>query len=156
MTVIGLSHTGIQVTDVERSVAFYEKLGLELVARWTTCEPYVQRVVGYFPQVTLEVAVMAIPGSDTVLEVLEYRNVDRKSIDPDTGNVGTGHFCLLVDSVDDLYSRLASEGVEFVSSPQTPTAGPNTGGRLVYMKDPDGIRVELLETTRTMTGAPRN
>jgi hypothetical protein len=35
--------------------------------------------------------------------------------------------------------------VEFVSAPVTPTAGPNTGGRVVYMKDPDGIRVELVQ-----------
>jgi hypothetical protein len=32
--------------------------------------------------------------------------------------------------------------------------GPNKGGRLVYMKDPDGIRVELVETARMSDGTP--
>jgi hypothetical protein len=32
--------------------------------------------------------------------------------------------------------------------------GPNKGGRLVYMKDPDGIRVELGQTTRKSDGTP--
>ena len=30
-----------------------------------------------------------------------------------------------------------------------PTIGPNTGGRAVYMIDPDGIRVEFIQTART-------
>lgn len=154
--IIGLSHSGIQVSDIDRSIAFYELLGLSLGKRWTTDEPYVQRVVGYYPDVTLEVAVLTIPGSDAILEILQYRGVDGTPVDPATANPGTGHFCLLVDDLDELYARLAGDGVEFISEPQTPTAGPNTGGRVVYLKDPDGIRVELLQTTKTMTGAPRD
>ena len=151
----GFSHAGIQVRDVERSVAFYELLGLTVAARWSTSEPYVQRVVGY-PGVTLDVAVMAVPNSDAVIEILEYRGVTGTPVDPATANPGTGHVCLLVDDLEALHARLVARGVESVSAVQTPTAGPNTGGRVVYLKDPDGIRVELLQTTRTMAGAPRD
>jgi catechol 2,3-dioxygenase-like lactoylglutathione lyase family enzyme len=98
---------------------------------------------------------MRIPGSDAVLEILEYRGAKREPIDPDTAQPGTGHFCLLVDDLDLLYERLMGEGVEFISEPQTPTMGPNRGGRVVYLKDPDGIRVELLQTSKTMTGEER-
>jgi lactoylglutathione lyase len=154
-SVVGLSHAGVQVDDVDRSIAFYERLGLSLAARWTNGEAYVQRVVGHYPDVTLEVAVMRIPGSDAVLEILEYRGAKRAAVDPDTAQPGTGHFCLLVDDLDLLYERLRREGVEFVSEPQTPTMGPNRGGRVVYLKDPDGIRVELLQTSKTMTGEKR-
>jgi hypothetical protein len=45
--------------------------------------------------------------------------------------------------------------VEFVSGVQSPTAGPSTGGRVVYMLDPDGIRIELLQTRLTLAGEPR-
>jgi hypothetical protein len=31
----------------------------------------------------------------------------------------------------------------------SPTIGPNKGGRAVYMIDPDGIRVELIQSVRT-------
>jgi hypothetical protein len=30
----------------------------------------------------------------------------------------------------------------------TPTIGPNKGGRAVYMIDPDGFRIELIQTPR--------
>jgi hypothetical protein len=51
--------------------------------------------------------------------------------------------------LDTLYKRLKSHGVDSVSTPVTPTIGPNRGGRAVYMIDPDGVRVELIETAGT-------
>ncbi len=152
--VVGLSHAGIQVEDANRSIAFYEQLGLEVAARWENGQPYLQRLVG-LPDVTLDIVVMTIPGSDGVLEILEYKNVERTPIDPATVNPGTGHVCFLVHDLDSLYERLLEQGVESISRPQTPDIGPNVGGRVVYLKDPDGIRVELLQTTRTMTGEAR-
>lgn len=153
--IIGCDHIGIQVRDVERSARFYEDcLGLERVARWSMSQPYVQKVVGYHPDVTLEIALLSIPGSEMFLEILEYQGVDGTPVDPATANPGTAHFCLFVDDLDMLYADLVQKGVEFVSELQTPTAGPNEGGRLVYMKDPDGIRVELVQTKVRSDGTP--
>ena len=151
--VLGFSHVGIHVTELGRSIGFYERLGLERVARWTKDERYSRNLVGY-PQATLEVAVMAVPGSAVVLELIECRGVPRTAVDPATANPGTAHLCLRVDDLDALYEHLLAAGVEFVSEVQTPTAGPNAGGRVVYLLDPDQIRVELLQTSRQMTGAP--
>lgn len=149
--VVGLSHAGIQVADIERSIAFYELLGLRLAARRSNGRPYIQRLVGY-PGVELEIAVLEIPGADAVLEILEYRGAPRAKVDPATANPGTGHICLLVRDLDALHPVLEAAEVEFISAPVTPDVGPNLGGRVVYCRDPDGIRVELLQTTRTMTG----
>jgi lactoylglutathione lyase len=152
----GVSHFGIQVADLERSVAFYgDLLGLELVARWVRDEPYIQELVGY-PGVELNVAVFRLPGSESFLEILEYRNVERQTVDPATANPGTAHLCVYVDDLEALYEHLVAGGARFVSPIKSPTAGPNTGGKVVYMRDPDGIRVELLETALTLAGEPRD
>jgi catechol 2,3-dioxygenase-like lactoylglutathione lyase family enzyme len=144
--VTGFEHVGIQVRDVERSARFYEdNLGFKRVARWSKSEPYVQRVVGYFPDVTLEIAYLQIPGSDVFLEILEYRGVAKAPVDTATANPGTAHFSLFVDDLGELHQRLKAKGVQFVSDVETSTAGPLKGGRLIYMIDPDGIRVELVE-----------
>lgn len=151
----GVSHFGIQVEDLERSVRFYEEvLGFELVTRWVRDQPYIQRLVGY-PGVELNVAVFRLPVSDAFLEILEYRNVDRAAVDPSTANPGTAHFCLYVKDLDAIYDRLAAAGVEFISEVMTPTIGPNRGAKAVYLKDPDGIRIELVDTPRTLAGEPR-
>ncbi len=154
--VSGCDHIGIQVADVDRSAEFYQRtLGFEPVDRWTMTEDYVQKVVGYYPEVTLKIALLAIPETEVFLEILEYRGVEKTPIDAANANPGTAHFCVFVDRLEALYERLVGEGVEFVSELQTPTVGPNKGGRLVYMIDPDGIRVELVETRIRSDGSPR-
>jgi len=154
-SVEGVSHFGIQVADLERSVTFYEELlGLELVTRWVRDQEYIQELVGY-PGVALHVAVFRLPASETFLEILEYRNVEREAVDPATANPGTAHLCVYVHDIDALHERLLAGGVRFVSGIKSPNVGPNTGGKVVYMLDPDGIRVELLETTKTLAGEPR-
>lgn len=152
----GCDHIGIQVRDLERSTRFYEEhLGFKRVARWTMSRPYVQKLVGYYPDVVLEIAMLTIPETDVFLEILEYRNVDKTPVDTATANPGTAHFCLFCENLDEVYGRLVAKGVEFVSEVQTPDAGPNKGGRIVYMIDPDGIRVELVQTKVRGDGSPR-
>lgn len=151
----GVSHFGIQVADIERSTRFYEDvLGLELVTRWVRDQEYIRELVGY-PGVELHVSVFRLPCSDVFLEILEYRNVEREPVDPATANPGTAHFCLYVTDLDALYERLVAAGVRFVSPVKSPDVGPNRGGKAVYMIDPDGIRIELLETTKTLAGDER-
>lgn len=142
-------HTGLQVRDLERSVAFYrDVLGFEVVFAWNPKAPYIGELVGY-PDVDLHAAILRLPDSEVILELLEYRNVERMPVDTRTANPGTAHTAYFVDDLDALYADLVAKGVEFVSAPVTPTIGPNRGGRAVYMIDPDGIRVELIQTKRS-------
>lgn len=142
-------HTGLQVRDLERSLAFYRDiLGFELVFAWNPRAPYIAELVGY-PDVDLHAAILRPPNSDVFLELLEYRGVERVPVDTRTANPGTAHTAYYVDDLDALYAELVARGVESVSSPVTPTIGPNEGGRAVYLIDPDGIRVELIQTRRS-------
>jgi lactoylglutathione lyase len=142
-------HTGFQVADLERSVAFYRDiLGFEIVFAWNPQADYIRELVGY-PDADIHAAILRLPGSDVFLELLEYRNVERSPIDTRTANPGTAHIAFFVDDLDSLYADLTARGVRSVSAPVTPTIGPNEGGRAVYMIDPDGIRVELIQTRRS-------
>jgi lactoylglutathione lyase len=151
----GVSHFGIQVADLERSVAFYrDLLGLELVTLWVRDQPYIQELVGY-PGVELHVAVFRLPYSEAFLEILEYRNVERQAVDPATANPGTAHLCVYVQDIEALHERLLAGGARFVSPIKSPDVGPNAGGKAVYMLDPDGIRIELLQTAKLLDGELR-
>lgn len=142
-------HMGLQVADLARSVAFYEGiLGFEVVFQWNPRAPYIGALVGY-PEVDLHAAILRMPDSDLFLELLEYRNVERRPVDTSTANPGTAHVAFFVDDLDTLYADLLEKGVDSVGPPVTPTIGPNEGGRAVYLKDPDGIRVELIQTQRS-------
>lgn len=142
-------HTGLQVESLDRSLSFYrDVLGMEVTFEWNPQAPYIGELVGY-PEVDLHAAILRMPGSEIFLELLEYRNVEREAVDTRTANPGTAHVAFFVDDLDALYEELIARGVGSVSKPVTPTIGPNAGGRAVYMLDPDGIRIELIESSRS-------
>jgi catechol 2,3-dioxygenase-like lactoylglutathione lyase family enzyme len=141
----GFGHVGFQVSNVERSRAYYRDIiGLIDVERITRDEPYLSAVTGY-EGVRLEIALLVERTSGVVLELVEYPAELGRPIDPATANPGTGHVCFIVDDVDAVYERATGAGFGSVNPPVTPTAGRWIGGRSVYLLDPDGIRVELVQ-----------
>jgi len=139
-------HTGFTVRSLDRSLAFYcDLLGFELAFRWNPQAPYIGELVGY-PAVDLHGAILRLPGTDVCLELLEYRNVDQVPVDMHNGNVGNGHIAFNVDDLEAFWSELKARGVPSLSEPVTPTIGPNKGGKAIYIIDPDGFRVELIES----------
>lgn len=142
---IGFGHVGFQVSDLDRSVAYYrDVIGLELVDRLVRDEAYLSQVTGY-PDVRLEIALLVERESRVMLELVRYPDGLGSPVDPATANPGTGHVCFIVDDVDAIHARALAAGHGSVNPPVTPTAGMWTGGRSVYLKDPDGIRVELVQ-----------
>jgi catechol 2,3-dioxygenase-like lactoylglutathione lyase family enzyme len=142
-------HTGLTVRSLDRSLAFYrDLLGFEIVFQWNPKAPYIGELLGY-PDVDIHSAILRIPNSDVFLELLEYRNIPQTAVDMHNGNIGNAHIAFFVDELEPLYERLKAAGVASVSGLITPTIGPNKGGRAVYMIDPDGFRVELIQTPRS-------
>ena len=79
------------------------------------------------------------------MEVVQYMNHAGEQSDQSTNRPGNSHLCLLVDDLQASYDELLSRGVRFKSAPVTITAGPNTGGLVVYFYDPDGYTLELFQ-----------
>jgi len=151
MEILKGHHTGLTVRSIVKSIAFYrDLLGMHLVFSWSPNAPYIGEVTGY-RNAELNIAVLKVPQVDFFIELLEYKNVEQITIDHRNGNPGIAHIAFQVDNLDQWFQFLRSKGVSSVSNPVTPTAGPNRGGRLVYMIDPDGYRVELIETSKAFT-----
>jgi lactoylglutathione lyase len=144
VTIVGAHHTAYQVADLDRSLAFYrDLLGFELVWQRINREAYVRKIVGQ-PTADLHQAMLRFPGSDHMLELIDYRGVERTPVDTNPVNPGTAHICLLVRDLRSFYDSLVAAGVPSVSEPVAVTSGPNQGRIAVYMIDPDGFRLELL------------
>jgi catechol 2,3-dioxygenase-like lactoylglutathione lyase family enzyme len=144
-------HFSFTVSDIERSVAWYvDVVGLELVHRQRQDNAYTQTLVG-IPGVVLEVAQLKIPGlspaySTHMLELIEY--VAERGGHPDslpTNQVGVAHLALLVTDIHARYERMRALGVVFPNPPVEITEGANEGGWACYLRDPDGITLELLQ-----------
>ncbi|MEX2421278.1 MAG: VOC family protein [Actinomycetota bacterium] len=141
----GLDHVGFAVADLDRSIGFYrELLEREPATRRLYTESYVAQVLGY-DEIEIDTAFFELPG-DTVLELLEYRKPAGGKLDMETANPGNGHLCLVVDDIEREFDRLSQAGGAFRSDrPVDIPIGPYRGGRSVYLRDPDGISIQLLQ-----------
>lgn len=146
----GIHHTGYTISDLDRSLGFYrDLLGLELVATQEKEGGYLAAIVGY-PDAHVRMAHLRVPGADHVVELFEYLaplGAGPGGLEP--RDVGTSHLCLVVDDLPSLYKRLVEAGIDtFVSPPVEIDTGINTGGYALYLRDPDGIPVELFQPPR--------
>lgn len=145
MRVIGIYHTSFTVSNIERSLEFYQGLlGCEVLWRREIDEEYFRSIVG-FPECRVRAAHLRIPGSAHILEIFEYVTPRGVPADVRTNNPGSAHLALLVDDLVAMYNELVSKGVRFRSAPVMIDAGANRGGRSAYVLDPDGITVELFQ-----------
>ena len=120
-----LIHTCYRITNPERSVAFYEALGLEKRREM----PIREEAMNYF---------LGVPGQDSPELELTYNfGVDSYEL-----GTGYGHIALTVEDLDGTLDRLAEQGIEPEREPYQVREG---GSRLWFVQDPDGYRIELIE-----------
>ena len=152
--ITGARHGGITVSDMDRSLEFYAvSLGLELVWRGELPATVIGRIVGVPEATGFDVAFLRIPGSETQVELVEYRGIEKISGAASPCPHGTGHFCVFVESIEALYDDLAAKGVRFRSDgPVEMTEGPNKGGKSLYSLDPDGYVFEFHQRPPHVTG----
>jgi catechol 2,3-dioxygenase-like lactoylglutathione lyase family enzyme len=142
--IIAADHTGITVSNLDRSVAFWrDVLGFELSHRAHHTGELASEVTGV-PGAEISIAVLK--GYGHKIELLEYNAPpDRKHVDLRACDVGSVHVALLVDDLDAVLSTIAASGWKAVGKPQTLKSGPNAGKRVVYVRDPDGTTIEFMQ-----------
>ena len=144
--IISADHTGITVSDLERSLAFWrDVLGFEFSHRSRQAGEMVTEITGV-ANAELELAVVKAPGGHKI-ELLQYfAPPDRKSdVDLRPCDVGAAHIAFTVEDLEPLLARVAQSGWKAAGRPQTIPAGPNAGKRVIYVRDPDGTTIEFME-----------
>ena len=119
-----LIHTCYRIGDIDRSVAFYEKLGFEEVRRM----PIGDEAINVF---------MNLPGEDPRLELTYNHGVDSYEL-----GTGYNHIAITAADLDATLAELGKQGIEPEKPPYTVREG---GSRLCFVRDPDEYRIELIE-----------
>ena len=119
-------HTCIRVRDPEASERFYRELGFERRGRLNFETAYN--------------LYMGLPGGGDTLELTVNRDRDQ----PYELGDGYNHLALVVDDLDATLQTLARAGIEPERAPYAP-GGREDVGRICFVRDPDGYRIELID-----------
>jgi catechol 2,3-dioxygenase-like lactoylglutathione lyase family enzyme len=124
----GIDNIGVAVTNLARSVAFYEKLGF---------------TKGYDYEADVKGCTMNAGSAVLFLFQTKLANAQPVKRDPSLAQNPTGldHISFAVEDVDAIYKDLKTKGVEFQGEP----ADQEWGARLVGLKDPDGNNLYFLK-----------
>jgi catechol 2,3-dioxygenase-like lactoylglutathione lyase family enzyme len=144
VTVRGIDHIGITVASLAAALGFYrDLLGMRVTDEGEDGGPELDAITG-LAGVRIRYAELDLGAAGT-LEIIEpiepHGTLLARPDDP-----GASHIGLRVDDVDALCARLAAAGVAVRGRPTTITApGAWRGARCVYVEDPDGHTVELVQ-----------
>ena len=120
-----LLHTCYRIGDIDRSVAFYEALGFEEIRRM----PIRDEAINVF---------MGLPDDGARLELTYNHGVDSYEL-----GTGYNHIAITAADLDATLANLAEQGIEPEKPPYTVRAG---GSRICFVRDPDGYRIEIIES----------
>jgi catechol 2,3-dioxygenase-like lactoylglutathione lyase family enzyme len=142
MAIKSFHHTGISVTDLDRSIRFYCNL-LGMTLDWRIDHKRgeaFEKVVG-LPNVDVSYAMLS--GWGGRLELFQYHSPSRLPYPPDKPvcDKGITHFGFQVEEIDGLYEKLRGQGVRFNTPPQV----IRPGVKVTYFHDLDGVTVEFVQ-----------
>jgi catechol 2,3-dioxygenase-like lactoylglutathione lyase family enzyme len=148
--ILGADHTGITVSNLERSLVFWGNvLGFQLSHTAHQTGELAKEITGV-AGAEIKLAVLKGPGGHKI-ELLEYlAPPDRKRrTDLRPCDLGSAHVALLIDDLEAVLEKIAASGWKAAGKPQTLQSGPNAGKRVVYVRDPDGTTIELMQPPRS-------
>jgi catechol 2,3-dioxygenase-like lactoylglutathione lyase family enzyme len=145
--ITAFQHVGMGVHDIDRTYDFYRKL-MGFRVKLSDKQEYdevMKPIVGAVVEMRIIMAMNVEGGA--AIELVEHTST--RPLEPEEplqwGDIGYLELGLKAYHLDDLYLDLKSKGVDFI----TPVRGMelSSGGteRYAYLKDPDGVLVQLVE-----------
>ncbi len=140
--ITGLHHINIVVTDLEKAICFFEILEFSVFERKNLSGEWIDRVTG-LKNVEAKYAGLKHRSIYTAVELLQYVNPegDKSPFISRPNSVGIRHFAFQVENIEKMIQKLENSRNEFFGLLQTNPYGK----KMIYIKGPDGIIIELAE-----------
>lgn len=140
-----LRHVGITVSDLERSIEFYQDhLGFEVKRVMLENGEHIDNFSN-LKDINVKTVKMSGKNNSGMIELLHYlshSDLSGQNKDYPITNIGCSHFALTVDDLDSLYAHLVTYGIVFNYPVQT---SPDGNVKIAFCRDPDGTLIELVQ-----------
>lgn len=145
---------GVNTSSMARQREFYRTLGLAgeiFPAGPEECKSFAQSL-GFPDDYRIFVALTSLDGAPPWIDTVEFRDRSFRDDPPYArlNHIGMAYATYATTDLDGDYDYFREQGVEFVSAP---TTAPN-GERFVFLKDPDGTFLKLIEESGPKTAGP--
>lgn len=145
-----LHHVSLIVKDMDESLSLYrDTLGMELERDTGPqgLEPYYAKYVAAVTGISCQnERFVYLKGFGIRLELQQFYGVKDEEAVFQFGSRGIrNHLGVFVDDIHEIYQLLKQKGMQFVSPPQRIPGGPLENGFAVYLMDPSGNQIELLQ-----------
>jgi catechol 2,3-dioxygenase-like lactoylglutathione lyase family enzyme len=145
----------VSVPDLTKAEAFYRGLGLEFTGTRTFARDTAMATLFGLPASSEQREVSAlIPGTvASRVSFVEWKGMPRTPFHLNVYDPGAGGFVLRVTKIDEMVAKMKADGLRVISAgggavPFGPTS------RNVFVVDPNGMNLELTESTPRPAGAP--
>jgi glyoxylase I family protein len=143
-----LFHVNVNVTDFERSLEFYRRLGFRVALDLGETSGEELGVPLGLPANARARAALLILGDDpraTRIDLIEWREPKTEGRPyPTLNHTGICRIALRTRDIERVYRELRAQGVEFLSEPRL-LPYPGGTAKFVCFRDPDGTVLELIE-----------
>lgn len=143
MTVLRLSHIGICVSDISKSVDFYSKVfGFEQISAVDVKGEEAEKIM-QIPGVNLHAAYLERDG--TRIELLYYRSpgFSKKDHPRPLNEIGLTHLSFRVSDLDLVVKDVSKYGGRYIEDTRVDIDNYNV--KSAFVLDPDGLKIELLQ-----------
>ena len=138
---------GVTVSDMDTAMAFWHGLlGFELTGdgRFSTDKAMLD-LMGIGAGGSFRTMTGVVPGSTARIEFTEFKGMPRTPFSLRVPDPGASGMAIRVTGLDDLVKRMKAQGVRVLSrNGELVQWSPTV--RNVFVKDPDGLNIELVET----------
>jgi catechol 2,3-dioxygenase-like lactoylglutathione lyase family enzyme len=148
--VTGVANFGHIVADLDRSLQFYrDVLGLEPgMSMDFSANPAIQ-AMGNTPAAESRIATLTVPGFELGIELIEYRGIGREPQQPHFVDPGAANMSFTVRDLDGLFPAIRDfPGINILTAGGEPATVVTPNGTLhaVFLQDPDGFVLELIDS----------
>jgi predicted enzyme related to lactoylglutathione lyase len=146
--VTGVGNFSHIVADTDRAIEFYrDVIGLEMSGQpgAFSGNPAIMSL-GNTPGAQSRATTLKVPGSALGVELIEYKDIDRKPAQPRFQDPGAATLILSVRDIDAIVARVKKSPGRV----QTLGGAPATiqaGAKAIFIQDPDGFFIELSQRT---------